>query len=40
VVPGKGLESRYFQMELANVNGADFEIDRLDLVPINLSRMI
>jgi hypothetical protein len=40
VTPGKGMRSRYFQFELTNKNGADFEIDRIDLVPIALSRRI
>lgn len=37
---GRGLKSRYWQFELANVDGADFEIDKLELQPIMLSRRV
>ncbi len=40
VKPGKGLVSRYFQFELVNVNGADFDIDRIDFRPVALSRRL
>ena len=35
---GRGLKSRYWQFELANVAGADFEVDKLELYPLILSR--
>jgi len=35
---GRGIRSRYWQFELANVDGADFEIDKLELYPVYLSR--
>ena len=37
---GKGLQSRYWQFELINETGADFEIDVLELVPVMLDRRI
>lgn len=37
---GRGLKSRYWQFELANVDGADFEIDQLQLQPIMLKRRV
>lgn len=37
---GRGLKSRYWQFELANVDGSDFEIDKLELQPIKLSRRV
>lgn len=40
VVPGKGLASRYWQFELVNVEGADFEIDQILFTPIRLSRRL
>jgi hypothetical protein len=35
---GRGLRSRYWQFELANINGSDFEITKMDLYPVFLSR--
>lgn len=37
---GRGLKSRYWQLELANVDGADFELDKLELYPLELSRRV
>jgi hypothetical protein len=37
---GQGLKSRYWQFELTNVNGADFEIDLLEMYPIFLGRRV
>lgn len=37
---GQGLRSRYWQFELTNVNGADFEIDLLEMYPIFLGRRV
>lgn len=37
---GKGLRSRYWQFELANVDGADFEIDQVELYPIRLGSRV
>jgi hypothetical protein len=37
---GRGLKSRYWQFTLANENGADFEVDRLELWPIILNRRV
>lgn len=37
---GRGLRSRYWQFELANVDGADFEVDKLELHPIELKRRV
>jgi hypothetical protein len=37
---GKGLRSRYWQFELTNVDGGDFEIDQLEMYPIFLSRRV
>jgi len=37
---GRGLKSRYWQFELANVDGADFELDKLELYPLQLSRRV
>lgn len=37
---GQGLKSRYWQFELTNVGGGDFEIDQLELHPIFLSRRV
>ena len=38
--PGRGLRSRYWQFELANVDGADFVIDHLELYPVILGRRV
>jgi len=35
---GRGLRSRYWQFELVNVDGADFELDMLELHPVYLNR--
>lgn len=35
-----GIKSRYWQFELVNVDGADFEIDELELHPLVLSRRV
>lgn len=37
---GQGLKSRYWQFELTNVDGADFEIDLLEMHPIFLGRRV
>lgn len=37
---GRGIESRYWQFEWVNVDGADFELDRLDLQVLITSRRI
>lgn len=37
---GRGLKSRYWQFELANVDGADFELDALELYPVVLNRRV
>lgn len=37
---GRGIDSRYWQFELVNTDGADFELDRLDLQVLNLQRRI
>jgi len=37
---GKGLISRYWQFEIANVNGANFTLNELELKPIVLSRRV
>jgi hypothetical protein len=37
---GQGLRSRYWQFELTNVDGADFEIDQLELHPLFLGRRV
>jgi hypothetical protein len=37
---GKGLRSRYWQFELINKEGADFEIDQVELYPIRLDRRV
>lgn len=37
---GQGLRSRYWQFELANVDGADFEIDHIELFPVILGRRV
>ncbi len=37
---GKGLKGRYWQAEVANVNGASLELDELELVPEKLSRRL
>lgn len=37
---GQGLKSRYWQFELVNEDGADFEVDHLEMHPIFLSRRV
>jgi hypothetical protein len=37
---GQGLRSRYWQFELTNVGGGDFEIDQLELYPLFLNRRV
>lgn len=37
---GQGLKSRYWQFELTNVDGADFEVDLLEMHPIFLGRRV
>lgn len=37
---GLGMRSRYWQFELTNVNGCDFEIDQLELYPLVLTRRV
>ena len=37
---GKGVKARYWQWQLANDAGADFELETLDLLPVVLQRRI
>ena len=37
---GKGVKARYWQFRLANTDGADFELETLDILPIVLQRRI
>ena len=37
---GRGIKSVYFDFEVANVNGADFDVDALELFPMILDRRI
>jgi len=37
---GKGLRSRYWTFELVNVDGSDFELDKVELYPVVLQRRI
>lgn len=37
---GKGLRSRYWTFELVNVDGSDFELDKVELYPIVLDRRV
>lgn len=37
---GRGLRSRYWQFELVNLDGADFELDVLELHPVVLNRRV
>lgn len=37
---GKGLRSRYWSFELTNVDGSDFEVDKVELYPIVLERRV
>jgi hypothetical protein len=40
VYVGQGLKSRYWQFELVNVDGGDFEIDLLEMHPVFLGRRV
>lgn len=35
---GKGIKSRYWQFSIANTNGADFELETLEVLPVVLQR--
>lgn len=37
---GRGMKSRYWQFEIENVDGADFEVDQLELHPVRLRRRV
>ena len=37
---GQGLRSRYWQFELVNIDGADFEIDHIEMHPLVTNRRI
>ena len=37
---GKGMRSRYWSFELVNVDGADFELDSMELYPVVLDRRV
>lgn len=37
---GQGLRSRYWQFQLTNIDGGDFEIDQLELYPLILNRRV
>ena len=37
---GKGLRSRYCVFELVNIDGSDFELDKVELYPLMLQRRI
>lgn len=37
---GRGVKSRYWQFELTNKDGSDFEIDSIELLPLILKRRI
>lgn len=37
---GRGMEARYWQFELRNENGADFELDAMELKPFVLKRRL
>lgn len=37
---GQGLKSRYWQFELTNIDGGDFEIDKVELHPLILNRRV
>ena len=40
VKAGKGLRGVYHGFELVNVDGADFDLDNLQLYPLTLSRRV
>jgi hypothetical protein len=37
---GKGVRARYWQFELRNVDGSDFTLDALDVLPVVLKRRV
>lgn len=37
---GKGVEARYWQFEIANVNGADFQLNCLEVKPTRMGRRV
>lgn len=37
---GKGVASRYWQWELTNMNGSDFEMESMELYPVVLTRKV
>lgn len=37
---GRGVKARYWQFELVNIDGSDFEIDSLEMLPLILKRRI
>lgn len=37
---GRGVKAKYWQFELANVDGADFDIESIELMPLSLKRRI
>jgi len=37
---GKGAKSRYWQFEVTNVNGSDFDIDSFEFTPVVLTRKV
>jgi hypothetical protein len=38
LILGRGVKARYWQFEVTNVNGADFLLDTLDMLPVILNR--
>ena len=36
--PGKGLQAIYFDFELENINGADFDLSSVDFQPLISNR--
>jgi hypothetical protein len=40
ITVAKGLRSRYWQFELTNIEGGDFEIDQLEMYPVMLNRRV
>lgn len=37
---GRGVKSKYWQFELINVAGADFDVESIDLLPLELKRRV
>jgi hypothetical protein len=37
---GKGVKARYWQFEVRNIEGSDFSIDQLQVLPLMLSRRV